>query len=500
LAAECAEFFTQTAKMQREENDPPVRANRYLTRLERQQIAAQLLEETNMATGEPILAFGAIGRCAKKVGVKAPAISKFWKHMKENFAKGILTASPVKKKPSSSLLYCREEISQQISALPHHKRRTLRDMASELGIGKSTLHRVLRSERNADGARYIVPHTSSLLPLLTDEHKIARVEYALSKLDLERGVFNSFLQDVHIDEKWFEIAPNRTRVYLTADEKENNQVPVCKVIHKSHVPKVMFLAATARPRFNDDGECVFDGKIGIWPIVTRERAIRNSVNRPAGTLVTKPLNVNHEIYRQMLLEKVIPAIKDRFPHHRNRTVLIQQDGAGAHISPDDERFRDQLNQIQGKLCFFGWFYCCCCSTNSVFFPFPGLWNFKLVTQPARSPDLNHLDLSFFRALDRANSKKLFPADIDELIVNVEQTYWEFDARAIEKGFVTLGCICNEIVRFHGDNTYKLPHVGKDHMLQRDGYLPMEVRASEDVLEIARKWVSGREETEGMASV
>ena len=111
-----------------------------------------------------------------------------------------------------------------------------------------------------------------------------------------------------------------------------------------------------------------------------------------------------------------------------------------------------------------------------------------------------MDLSFFRALDRANSKKLFPADIDELIVNVEQTYWEFDARAIEKGFVTLGCICNEIVRFHGDNTYKLPHVGKDHMLQRDGYLPLEVRASEDVLEIARKWVSGHEETEGMASV
>ena len=92
-----------------------------------------------MATGEPILAFGAIGRCAKKVGVSAPAISKVWKHMKENFANGILTASPVKKQRASSLLYSREELSEQISALPHHKRRTLRDMASELGVGKSTL-------------------------------------------------------------------------------------------------------------------------------------------------------------------------------------------------------------------------------------------------------------------------------------------------------------------------------------------------------------------------
>ena len=54
-----------------------------------------------MATGEPILAFGMIGRCAKKVGVKAPAISKFWKNIKQNFAKGILTILPVKQKPSS---------------------------------------------------------------------------------------------------------------------------------------------------------------------------------------------------------------------------------------------------------------------------------------------------------------------------------------------------------------------------------------------------------------
>ena len=112
-----------------------------------------------------------------------------------------------------------------------------------------------------------------------------------------------------------------------------------------------------------------------------------------------------------------------------------------------------------------------------------------------------MDLSFFRALDRANSKKPFPTDIDTLIANVEETYWEFDARKIEKGFVTLGCICNEIIRCHGDNTYKLPHVGKDHMLQRDGSLPLGVQASEDVLEIARQWVSdgGREEG-GMVAV
>jgi hypothetical protein len=115
----------------------------------------------------------------------------------------------------------------------------------------------------------------------------------------------------------------------------------------------MFLAATARPRYDDDGKCTFDGKIGIWPIVKRAPAARNLVNRPAGTLVTTPLNVNQKLYRQLLLENVIPAIKDRFPHNRNRTIFIQQDGASAHISSNDEQFHQELKGIRGKL----WFVC-----------------------------------------------------------------------------------------------------------------------------------------------
>ena len=98
-----------------------------------------------------------------------------------------------------------------------------------------------------------------------------------------------------------------------------------------------------------------------------------------------------------------------------------------------------------------------------------------------------MDLSFFRALERANSKKAFPTNIDELIANVEETFWQFDDRTIEKGFVTLGCICNEVIRCTGDNTYKLPHMGKDQLLQIHGLLPLEVPASDDVLELARHW-------------
>jgi hypothetical protein len=310
----------------------------------------QLVEEVNMATGQPILAHGAIARCAKNFGVSRPAISKLWRQLKRNITDGVLTISPVKRQ-SRPLLYCREELMEQIREIPLHKRRTLRDMAVELGIGKTTLFKILREKTN-NGDPYIVPHTNSLVPDLTAEHRVARVLYALGKLDLARGCFSSFLQDVHVDEKWFELTPRSFRVYLTNDEKENNEMLVRRVSHKSHVPKIMFLAATAHPRYDNNGNCTFDGKIGIWPIVKRTRAVRNSINRPAGTMVTHPVNVTQRIYRQLLLEQVVPAIQHRFPHNRDRNVTIQQDGASAHITSLDDPFYESLDEIRGKCLLF----------------------------------------------------------------------------------------------------------------------------------------------------
>jgi hypothetical protein len=40
----------------------------------------------------------------------------------------------------------------------------------------------------------------------------------------------------------------------------------------------MFLCALARPRFDDNGNCTFDGKIGMWPFVEKVEAQRRSDN------------------------------------------------------------------------------------------------------------------------------------------------------------------------------------------------------------------------------
>jgi hypothetical protein len=59
-------------------------------------------------------------------------------------------------------------------------------------------------------------------------------------------------------------------LYLT--EEEEGDGPERGTRHKGHILKVMFLTAVTRPRFNDRGECTFNGKIGLWPFVRQEAA------------------------------------------------------------------------------------------------------------------------------------------------------------------------------------------------------------------------------------
>ena len=81
------------------------------------------------------------------------------------------------------------------------------------------------------------------------------------------------------------LTENSRRYYLTSDEEE----PVRKTRGKHFSTKVMFLCAVARPRYDFHTKQNFDGKIQIWPFKKVKASQRSSANRPAGTLVTKPL-------------------------------------------------------------------------------------------------------------------------------------------------------------------------------------------------------------------
>ena len=138
----------------------------------------------------------------------------------------------------------------------------------------------------------------------------------------------------------------------------------------------MFLCAVARPCLNPSANSSWDRKLRIWPIGDWEPAKWKSKNRPKGTLVWKNKMVTKEVYRELLISKLILATLENWPRRdgMSRTIFIQQDGAKKHIHEDDEEFNNALMEQDIDT--------------------------KLYTQTPNSPDVNLLDLVFlepFRA-------------------------------------------------------------------------------------------------------
>ena len=129
----------------------------------------------------------------------------------------------------------------------------------------------------------------------------------------------------------------------------------------------MFLCAIAHPHFNPCANSWWDGKLGIWPIGDWEPAEQGSKNRPKGTLVCKNKVVTKEVYRDLLISKLLPAIVEKWLQTDQllRKILIQQDGAKSHISADDDEFKEAM--IDQNI------------------------NVELYTQAANSPYVNLLD-------------------------------------------------------------------------------------------------------------
>ncbi|XP_028058557.1 uncharacterized protein LOC114262392 [Camellia sinensis] len=183
-------------------------------------------------------------------------------------------------------------------------------------------------------------------------------------------MFNSMYDYVHIDEKWFYISKEAERYYLLPEEEEPHRC--CK--SKRFITKVMFLAAVARPRFDENKNEEFSGKIGIWPFTYKEPAKKNSKNRAAGTLETKAIvSVTKDVIRACLIEKVLPAIRSKWPCSSAMNIIfIQQNNARPHVDPFDVEFLAAASR-EG-------------------------FDIRLSYQPPNSPDMNVLDLGYFRAI------------------------------------------------------------------------------------------------------
>mmetsp|Transcript_19480 Transcript_19480/g.28658 ORF Transcript_19480/g.28658 Transcript_19480/m.28658 type:complete len:180 (-) Transcript_19480:8-547(-) len=165
----------------------------------------------------------------------------------------------------------------------------------------------------------------------------------------------------------------------------------------------------------------------------------------AMTLVT---NVQ---YCQFIIEKLLPAIKEKWPLNASDcTIKTQQDNAQPHISPMDMEFCNAVKALD--------------------------LNVQLVCQPPNSPDMNMLDLGYFNAIQSLQHKAA-PQNIDELILAVYESFKALHWSKLNNIFLMLQKVMEVCILHDGRNDYKLPHMSK-HKLENLGQLPMSIKVGQ----------------------
>ncbi|KAI5424708.1 hypothetical protein KIW84_030771 [Lathyrus oleraceus] len=383
---------------------------RILSNEERMYIYHELLQKS--VDGK--LRKGATNEVASSNSVPLRTVQRIWKRAKESETRDV---SHRKTKNCGRKRISIDE--NQIRELPFSQRTNIRSLAFALKTNPTSVFRLIKS-----GA--IRRNSNAIKPLLKEKNKISRLEFCLSMLEgtPHDPMFKSMHNIIHIDEKWFYMTKKSEKYYLLPDEDEPYRT--CK--SKNFIAKVMFLVAQTRPRFDSEENETFSGKIGVFPFVTHEPAIRSSINRVAGTMVTK---------------------------------AITTDNARTHINHDDPLFREA-------------------ATKDGF-------DIRLMCQPANSPDLNILDLGFFSAIQSLQYKEA-PKTIDELISAVVKSFENFPSIKSNRIFVSLQLCMIEIMKEKGSNKYKIPHVNKER-LERVGQLPIQIKCDPILVQEVKNYLN-----------
>lgn len=396
-------------------------------------------------------------KAAEKYNVILSTVKRLWKRV-TNRGDGVTELGAIRKKykgRSGRPPISKEWISEQMKKVPLHQRQTIRSTAFACKMSKSALHRAIKRAS-------VVKYRSNVKPLLTESNRLERVQFALSHIQhkLRTLPFIDMNNVVHIDEKWFFLTRIKNVYYLYPEE----ELPKRAVKSKRFIAKVMFLAAVARPRYDHRTNNNFDGKIGIWPFVQDVPAQRNSVNRPAGTIETKSMNVTSEVYTYFLTTKVLPAIKEKWVGRRSNPIFIQQDNARPH-SRAAHKSINCAGQKDGC-------------------------DIRMLHQPPSSPDLNILDLGFFNAIQSLQAQKC-AVNIDDLVGAVTESFYEIIPTKLSDNFITLQSVMREILIHEGSNNFKIPHLDKSGNRKR-GTEITRLYCPVNIYKKAKKYIESKE--------
>ena len=119
----------------------------------------------------------------------------------------------------------------------------------------------------------------------------------------------------------------------------------------------------------------------------------------------------------------------------SRKIWTQQNGAKSHISADDDEFKEALNDQE--------------------------INVELYTQASNSPDVNLLDLGLFQAIQSLNDA--VPKNEEQLIQSVHDAYMDYQQQRLNRTWLTLQSVYNQIILCNGDNNYNIKHLLKEKL-------------------------------------
>ncbi|KAL4162248.1 hypothetical protein PRNP1_002795 [Phytophthora ramorum] len=454
-----------------EEDKAQARRKPNMTDDERLAMAEFLLKHSQ---GEARLPRAVITAAAEQFQVHRNTVSRIWNLMKAAMDAGAPTDVVMKQVLSRKRGNCgrkKKDYSaalERVKQLPLSQRGSLRALSSAVGVPRTTLFRLLRSEDTATTAsadtkddRTDVKPTiaNSIKPPLSDKNKRERLRFCLGKMQ-PNGVFDSMYNVVHINTKWCSIPGHR-------DAKKT---------------KAMFLVAVARPQWDAESQQQFDGKLGVWPFVVAEPPLPLGTYADASMLSAQPIgrvfrvleSVAKKDIQAMITNYVIPAIKLKMPSAlRNGPLFIQLDNQQVRLSPDDPVVAEHG------------------STDG--------WNIRVQYQPAYSPELVVLDHGFLKSIYpeliplqlRSVAAQLPP--VEELIAGVERTYATLPKRKINDAFLSLQKTMECVMLAGGSNDFETQEDATKRSLQLDGSLPVSVMCKHEAL---RKCQSILNSTEG----
>lgn len=142
----------------------------------------------------------------------------------------------------------------------------------------------------------------------------------------------------------------------------------------------------------------------------------------------KPIqSITKGIIKKCLIENLLLTIREHWFGCNSETICIQQDNARLHADPNDKEFVEAA-VVDG-------------------------YDIQLCYQPPNSPDMNVLDLGYFRTIQSLQQEEAL-SSIEELMEAVDKSFHDLHHNKLSKIFSTLQLCMPEAMKVDGYYNYK----------------------------------------------